>query len=138
MVVRNYVTFEADFPDDGEVCEGMEPTPAGRSIAEAISSGICRPGLPHPAIVTQHSFYGWEFQCDSNWCLLQRPGRWLIIIEDRQSLLGRLVRGRRRAELLRSFLDALRRFLEEDSRFSDCRWFTKDEYDNLLPGGVGE
>ncbi len=138
MAVRTFITFETSIPNDEELRDHLEMIPPGRTIAEALVTGLCPPDSPHPALVSLHSFYGWEFQCGSCWCLIQCPDTWLMSVEVRHSIVGRLFRRRHGKEQLQCFLEKLRRFLDDDPRFSDARWFTKEEYDNSRPSEIVE
>jgi hypothetical protein len=128
MQVRSFLTFAADSSDAEEQPPDNEPVPAGRSIAQTIASA-CRRSGTREAVVRQHSFYGWEFQCGPYWCLLQCPDSWLLIVEDRSSVVWRWVNRRRTSSAFQSFLDEMRNVLEADSRFSKIRFFSKDEYE---------
>jgi len=129
MDVRNLATFAADFPEPEEYRADGELVPAGRIAAEAIAGALQEEvKLPRP-VVRQYSSYGWEFQYGSYWCLLQCPDTWLLIVEDRSSVLGRWVNRRKTASAFQAFLEATGRALEADGRFSDIRWLSRREYE---------
>jgi hypothetical protein len=80
----------------------------------------------------QHLFYGWCFEIASQrgveWCLLQQPGPWLLLVRDRQSVLHRFFHVTSRGGLERA-LTALDRALKLDSRFSSIQWFEEQAYE---------
>ena len=124
MNARSFVSFAAGFPDDGEHPPDQEPVPAGRRIAEALAAAL-RMAYGSEPVVRQHSFYGWEFESGPYWCLLQCPDSWLLIVEDRSSVIKRWLNRRRTTAALAVFLGEIRRILETDARFSEIHWFSK-------------
>ena len=132
MDVRNYLTFVAEFPDDGDQLRDEAPVPAGRNVAEAIAAALRQPDRPKP-VVHQHSFYGWHFQCGPYWCLLQCPDSWLLVVEDRSSVIRRWTNRSKNAGELQDFLDAIHQALRADARFSEMRWCSIDEYEGKDP-----
>jgi len=133
MKIRTFVNFEADFPDEAEWDEQGNPVvPDGRSVARVIARSLNTVGFraSEPA---QHTFYGWAFDVAlpkrTAWCLLQAPGPWLLLVEERRSGLRRFTAGRSPVDLER-LLKALDHVLKADERFSSVQWFTRDEYES--------
>ena len=92
--LRTYTTFEADFPDDAEFEEAGEiKRPGGLGIARVLCQMLQDRGFK-VSEPEQHSFYGWAFVVRDEdlafWFLLQFPGPWLLLSQNRTSLFRRL------------------------------------------------
>ena len=142
--VRNFVTFEADFPDDGVFTEsGDLIAPAGKNIAESLVSVLREQGLEATDVV-QHSFYGWQFTVIRNnchfWFLLQcsDTDEWLLLSQPRLSFIEKLT-FKNTVSAHREVLTIVHECLNQDRRFGSIRWFTKSEYEKrkspTTPGG---
>jgi hypothetical protein len=130
--LRTFVTFEADFPDDGEFTEsGDVKRPGGLNIALALGEMLQRQGfeLSKPQ---QHSFYGWEFTVSAEGfnfrLLLQFPGPWLLLSQDKNSFLRGFLGSK--ALVHRRVLETLNRSLAQSSSFRVLRWYSKEEYES--------
>lgn len=133
MESRNYITFESSFSDDAEwTATGSPLVPAGRAIAQFLVAQIAcldwRCSEPE-----QHSFYGWSFEVDhagaTIWCLLQYAEPWLVITECRTAVIARLLRPTQR-EKHAQVVDAIKTAMQQDSRFSAIRLWTKTEFES--------
>ena len=133
MERRNFVEFDADFPDDAVWDEdGNNLVPGGQAIAEYLRNQLRERGLPTSKLV-QHHFYGWAFEISSEevdvWCLLQGGGDWLLIVDPRLSLIERLVGSSRLSgfDKVRSILHDI---LSNDSHFAKVMWYTRRDYES--------
>jgi len=137
--MKNFVTFNADFPDDSEWTEsGGLLVPEGREVADFISSALSRRGLDCSS-PEQHSFYGWAFEVNTGTrfrCVLQFADPWLLICDSRVSLKDRLL-GRRHHKEHKTVLDAINSVLQRDARFSAVKWFTREGYETSPEAGAG-
>ena len=140
MTTRTFVTFDADFPKDGQWDrEGNPIVPGGRTIACTIAAAIQSAGglVTNPV---QHSFYGWSFEVSLGglkaWCLLQFPGPWLLLLEQKRNRLAKLLRASPPVESC-GVLQVLHRVLKADARFSGVQWFTRQEYQSGCNKGAG-
>lgn len=136
-MIRNCVTFKAEFPDDGVWSEHGQPiVPDGKAIANAISTGLMSVGLKC-SDPQEHSFYGWEFEVKSDdicvSCLLQNPDPWLLMTEIHDSFINRFL-VRNRDDHQRKILGEIHRVLENDRRFSAIKWLTEQEFDRKASG----
>jgi hypothetical protein len=139
MTKRTFVTFKASFADESEWTEnGDLLVPDGRSISKALADAIKSGGL-YATDVSQHSFYGWAFEVvfpkRKVWCLLQGGDPWLLLVEERRRGIKGLF-GAMSSEELDTVLRTIDRALQQDSRFSSMRWFTKQEYECGCQGGA--
>lgn len=130
---RDFVTFDADFPDDAQWDErGNLLVPGGRAIAEAIKDKLQQVGVTCSDVV-QHSFYGWAFYAtfeNSNiWCLLQVGDAWLLTLEEQKSLMSRLFGSRKTAGFDR-LQTMIHNILTGDNRFSNVLWYTRADYES--------
>lgn len=87
-----FATFEADPTDDSEFSDAGEIViPRGRGLSEALTQALERQGFKVPQWV-QHEFYGWkatvELSGQKCWLLLQGGEPWLLIVEERNGLVG--------------------------------------------------
>lgn len=137
MDLYNYLTFDAEFPDDSEWDERDNLiSPGGRVVARFIKESLINRCFSCSEI-KQHSFYGWEFGgCDSSvsfWCLVQSGGRgpfsWLLIFEQETSphygLLG--------SEPNPGFMELLAKIhaiVSSDKRFKNISWYNRSDYEN--------
>ena len=127
------MTFEASFSNDAEWDDQGRPiVPPGRSIAQTIAEELSSRGasVSRP---TQHSFYGWAFDitfegCEA-WSLLQFPGPWLLLIEEKRDRSQRPV-GSRSSVPMSRLLREVDEVLKDRERFSSVQWFTKKEYES--------
>ena len=133
MAMRSLVTFKATgFPNEATwTPTGSPVVPAGRRVAEALVKALREMGL-EVSIPQQHLFYGWCFEIafhdGREWCLLQQPGPWLLLVREKRSVLHRLFHRTSGGELNRA-LTALDQVLKLDSRFSSIQWFEEQAYD---------
>ena len=132
MKLRTYTTFEADFPDDAEFTEnGDIKHPGGLKIARVLGELLESRGLKVSA-PKQHSFYGWAFVVrDHNysfWFLLQFPGPWLLLSQNRTSWIQRLFRSKPLSQHRRT-LEILNESLRQDGRFRNIQWYHKQYYE---------
>ena len=133
MRERSLVTFEAyGFPNETEWTPTGSPlVPDGRSIAETLVKALRQNGL-EVSDPQQHLFYGWcfeiAFQGGIEWCLLQQPGPWLLLVRDKRPLLRRLFHSTSRGEIEMA-LKSLDQILKSDSRFSSIQWFEEQAYE---------
>lgn len=139
MDLRTFACFEADFPDDGEFTAGGDIVrPGGRNVALALSEALRERGF---AVTSpeQHSFYGWAFGVAGDdasiWVLLQFPGPWLLLSQDKTGLLSRLKIDS--AAFHRRVLETLNQSLARDARFRNLSWYTKSEYEKGQSRGSG-
>ena len=134
MPVRTHATFDADFPDDGEWDDdGIPLKPAGENVANAIRNGLTNRGIRCSEIL-QRSFYGWEFDYDvdgtSFICVVQgyEDDQWLLICEPRQNVWRKLFM-RKDDDKLRQGSTTLHGALTSDSRFSNVRWYDREQFE---------
>jgi hypothetical protein len=131
--LRAYLTFEADFPNDAEFAEsGDIKRPGGLMIAQV----LCKVFQRRTMIVSepeQHSFYGWSFVVGDGgstiWFLLQFPGPWLLLSQNRTSLRERIFSPRSSSKH-RTVLEILNESLAKDKRFREMKWYTKQQYES--------
>ena len=132
MAIHNYITFVADFPDDAEWDDsGDLLTPGGKEILNFINSSISKQGLKC-SDVEKHRFYGWSFEVESKdgiiWILLQYPGPWLLLLENKNSLFNRLFKLKSNRDY-ENVLKIIKDLLARDNRFSSIKYYTKEEYE---------
>jgi hypothetical protein len=139
---RDFVTFDADFPDDAQWDEQDNPVlPGGRLVAEAIREKLQIAGVSCSA-VSQHSFYGWAFDANAENAkvsyLLQAgegwlPGgllcNWLLRLEPQESLLRRWF-GPFNSAGFESLQTKVHDILTGDKRFSKVLWYTRADYES--------
>lgn len=130
---RDFVTFDAEFPDDAQWDEqGNALVPGGREIAEAIKSKL-QDRAVSCSDVSQHSFYGWAFDATYEnsrvWCLLQAGDAWLVLLEEQKSLMRRLF-GASNTTAFDSLQAKIHDILTGDKRFSNVLWYTKSDYES--------
>jgi hypothetical protein len=134
MELRTYVTFEAEgFPDEARWSDNGSPLiPDGQSVAGAIVRALREAGLPATDPI-QHQFYGWAFDVSlpggNQWCLLQYPGPWLLLVRQKCSVLG-TVFSRKRYKDMATVVHAIDRVLKRDGRFLSVLWFTETGYES--------
>jgi hypothetical protein len=134
MAMRTLVTFEATgFPDESQwTPNGSQLVPHGRSIASTIAGCLREAGL-RVSDVEQHEYYGWCFDVlfpnAVEWCLLQYPGPWLLLVRERRPVLRRLL-CRGGTGHLETTLRAIDRVLKEGGRFASVQWFAERAYDS--------
>jgi hypothetical protein len=129
--VKNYLTFEADFPDDAQwSSSGDLLVPPGRGVAEAVGAGLKARDIPMGE-VSQHESFGWAFSAEPYWCLLQYPGHWLAIVEDYSSLVHKVLRRATTAADFETFLKTFHDVLASDPRISNIHGYTRTEYESL-------
>lgn len=107
-----------------------DATPAGRDIAEELAQGLQARGLELAFPVTQWESYGWEFTVRADgrdvWFMLQNAGDWLVMSDALRSFKEK-IRGVRFEQQHARALTVLASVLDQP-RFSNVRWFTKDEF----------
>jgi hypothetical protein len=133
MDQRDFVTFDADFPDDGQWDEqGNALVPGGRAIAEVIREKLQAHSVPC-ADLFQHSFYGWAFNAKAEnvtvWCLLQAGDDWLLVLDQQKSILARFF-GSSNPAGFATVQSKVHEILRSDKRFSNVLWYTKADYEN--------
>ena len=132
ITMRTFVTFESDFPDDGEFTEqGDTKRPAGCNVAFALAELLRRQNLSVTDPI-QYSFYGWAFQASGDGVtlrfLLQFPGPWLLLSQDRSNFFHRMFRASGAAH--QDILKTMNVSLIADGRFRNLKWFSKKEYES--------
>jgi len=132
-VLRTFVTFEAEFPDDAVFdSRGDIEVPGGKNVAVAIVESLRTRGMDvtWPA---QHRFYGWKFAAcagnDSFDLVLQYPGPWLLLSQRVESPMDKLRRPKS-DNTHRKLLEEVSTILEQDRRYRRQSWFTKEEYES--------
>jgi hypothetical protein len=137
--LRTFLSFEADFPDDGTWDEQGNPiVPTGKNIADFLVSALASQGFACRQL-NQHSYYGWSWITASGsrnfWVLLQVK---LLISRQVQTVLDRIL-GRDFTLEHRNLLSTVHKIAKRDSRFQDLQWFTKQEYEAVpRPLGTAE
>ena len=139
MEIRTLAIFDADFPDDGRFAKSRDiERPHGHNVALALVDAFERNGFT-VSEPEQHSFYGWAFFVSNRKAsirfLLQFPGPWLLLSEDRTPFLRRLMGGT--ASVHRQTLEILNQSLAHDRRFRDMQWFTRIGYEKRNPASPG-
>jgi hypothetical protein len=133
MALRSFVSFEADFPVNGR--------PAGREMADFVSSVLAGAGLEHD---TPQEREGWAWTILSQQEFTQvemivgladdGPRQWLITMDGHFSLARGLAIGEKADEErempLRPICLALDQAFQRDRRFREIRWYTQEEYDD--------
>lgn len=134
-MVRDYLVCEADFPREGGWIGDTsdEANPPGQELAEFLQATL-RECTTRLSELWNEEDYGWAFNCD--WervtinVLVQRIDHWLIICSI-VSLVPRFLRTRRYEAALSGLCYHLDGAVRQDSRFSDVRWFTSAEYEQI-------
>ena len=133
MIVRDFVTFDAEFPEDDEWDdEGNLLVPGGKAIAVVIRDQLNQRNFSCTEVV-QHSFYGWSFhtRCESMtiWCVLSAPDDgWLLQIVPPITSMRRLLGSNEKA-VFECFQDRIHAVLSADNRFSHVFWHTRSDYE---------
>jgi hypothetical protein len=120
----NHAVFAADIPDDA-LTDDVE-RPNGCNVATAIAEALKRRGVA-TTLPEQHEHFGWAFYADDYYWLLQWPGEWLLVVEDRASWLHRIIDKKRVHKNFEQLLATVRAALDSDPRFRQVRWM--DDYD---------
>jgi len=133
MGIRNFVTFDAEFPDDSQWDEqGNLLIPGGKNIAEFFRRQLQEKGFSC-SDTSQHSHYGWAFDAVSEkiqvWCLLQTYDTWLLILEQKKSIVHRLF-GSHNNSSFDVFQDKIQEILTMDRRFSKVLWYTRGDFES--------
>lgn len=129
---RTYVSFEADFPDDGEWDDqGNVICPPGLAIAKSLQAAFKSESID-VGDPENHEDFGWEFDCSVGraglWVLLQFATPWLVIVHRRPWILNPVRRGAR-IEALQRVCRTIDKTLKSDPRFRQVEWFTREEYE---------
>lgn len=132
MARRDFVTFDAAYPDDAQFDgQGNPVIPGGRAVAEAIRNKLQDAGV-FCSDLGQHGFYGWAFFATSEntkvLCLLQTGDAWLLLLELQESLVSRLF-GSPNYAGLDDIQTRVHDILTSDKRFSKVLWYTKADYE---------
>lgn len=133
MEMRTLVSFEASgFQNEAQWTEHGSPVvPDGCSIAKAIVTGLRDAGL-NVSDPVQHEAYGWAFEVvldnETERCLLQCPGPWLLLLRQKRSILSRLIH-RTAFARLKMVLQTVDRVLKHEAKFSVIQWFTESAYE---------
>ena len=130
-MVRTFLTFVSDIPDNAEWGPGNELLlPAGKKHIEIIAKAVSN----HAKLIGEpwnEEDFGWEFLCRIDGFavsfLIQQAPEWLVIIIPVEFLKS-LIPGRRNAAL-RKACAILQDVVSNDSRFCQPRWFTRQEYE---------
>lgn len=138
-MLRTFVTFEADFPDDDVWNDdGFRVVPGGKAIALAIRDALSKRSFQCSG-VRQHRFYGWAFDLAVNdtqfLCLIQVGDPWLMICEPQSSLFRRLF-GRTADDESVVAVTVLHDVLAEDPRITAMQWFSREEYERGATKGT--
>jgi hypothetical protein len=133
-MVRTFVSFEGDFPDDGEWDEsGHVVRPRGRAISEFLQNSL-RSISTHIVRLANHEDFEWEFGCSIGrtrvWVLLQFAEPWLVIVHLQPWILNPL-RGRKGPEVLKAVCRTIDQAMRGDPRFRKVQWFTGEEYSRV-------
>jgi hypothetical protein len=138
MEIRNFCTFEAEFPDDGQWDDrGNVIASPGRNVAEAILTNLKLDNFVLVYPPENREDFGWQFLvkvddlCSS--LLIQGGKPWLLIVSPDFSLFSRLfVRDcQRRTKRL---MDRIHHVLENDAKIANILWYSTKEYWNRMPG----
>jgi hypothetical protein len=129
MNERKFATLQSSLPDDA-VEEGDDIiVPGGRNVMESLARSLHLHGF-ETSRVTQHSFYGWEFEARHGQsrirCLLQSPGPWLLIVMDKRGVLKRVFSGGKPFSVA---LEVCAIALSSLEHVSAVKWFTQLEYE---------
>jgi hypothetical protein len=133
MELRDFVTFDANSPDDAEWDQNENLViPGGRAVAQALTRGLQDKQLSCSPVV-QHGDYGWEFEINVAkgrvWCVLaQAEDRWLLILEEKKSLIGRMF-GSGHGSVFGEIQGKIHETLSSDTRFTNILWFTRADYE---------
>ena len=141
MELRTFVTFEAEFPDDGKFTEsGDIERPDGFAIAKVLAQMLRDRGLKVSA-PKQYSYYGWAFIATDKdvriWFLLQFAGPWIVLSQNKTFWLKKLLSSTPSSTHQR-FLQVLNDSLTHDHRFQQIKWFTEEEYDKAAAAPFNE
>jgi hypothetical protein len=134
MTLRDFVTFNADFPDDAQWDkQGNLLVPGGQTIAESLRKQLQATGFTCSDIF-QHCDYGWTFDVVSDnidvWCLLAAAeDGWVLMLEREKSIMGRLL-GTSDNLAFEGFQDKVHEILTGDSRFIKVLWYSRKDYNS--------
>ena len=126
MGVRSFVSFEADFPRDGE--------PPGEELARFVSDALRAAGVTHDA-PHEREGWAWDIHSDRVDCIIglvdDGPREWLITNHGELPLLRRVSRTAReeQEEALRRWCEAIDAALKADGRFRTIRWYDAAAFD---------
>lgn len=129
----NFVTFDANFPDDA-VWDGQGNLliPGGRQITETIKGKLQEFGI-QCSDVYQHSFYGWGFTAIYNKakfrCLLQVGEAWLLLFDQESSLATQLL-GLEKQHEFEYLQEKVHHILKFAQQFSNTLWYTREDYES--------
>jgi hypothetical protein len=131
--MKNYAEFRSDLPDEPK-WDGMRLLePAGHAHIQLLAGGLSRVGdVTEP---WNEEDYAWELVCKvggiSVSVLIEITSHdlacFLVIIHP--VVLFKFLRRRRMEEAISKVCEEVGRFLREDARVHDVRWFTRDEYE---------
>lgn len=139
ILSRNFATFDFEV-DDRPVFSsaGDIIKPGGRGIMLLIRT-MLEDELFIVGEILQHSFYGWELSANKKnlrvWILLQYPGPWLLIIENKTFSLIKLNKFRQNFDDL---LGKINIKIADCGDFRNVLWFTKSEYENITSSKSGK
>lgn len=139
MIVRTYVSFNTDIPDDRiETEDGMDFIQwPGRNVAEAMADLLKRSGWT-PEDVIDLEERGWELDATcggrSVTLRIQLIEEVLVIFIDRSPDRTWYFRRKPPGLAFTGLLTEFDKALKADSRFSDVLWFTPDGYQKDEPG----
>jgi len=95
MSGERFINFESNLPDDSQEDSSHNViSPAGKNIADRIAKLLAGNEV-QVTPVQKHSFYGWSFIAEYRrvrfYCLLQAPGKWLLLIRPKLNFFDRLL-----------------------------------------------
>jgi len=127
LVLKSHATFETDISRDSGGA-----APPGREITEFLSRQLVARGF-QSSDVREHDSYGWYLEATNRgartWIMVQRSDQWLLIARPLMGFLDALLR-RPPDEGHRQVRDTLAEILENDGRFRNVRWYSREEFEN--------
>ena len=131
MPVRTIVSFNGDFPFDGD--------PAGKELADFISSALRSMGIEHTG-PDEREGWAWDIYSQAGTvqveCIIgfmdDGPRQWLVTTHGHLPLLSRIFGGngeQQRENALRQFCQAIDRGIKRDPRFNTVRWYVQKDFD---------
>jgi hypothetical protein len=135
MTVRSFVSFDADFSTEPTQRNGEE-YPPGRDLTEYLAKELNERGFPNSG-VKEHDAYGWYFEVTFGesiiWCMLQLSDNWLIITKPLIPFFKRIF-GKSADSEHQQVCEAIQSVIQNNSKFRNIRWFTRDEFQSHTAG----
>ncbi|WP_025871275.1 hypothetical protein [Methylobacillus glycogenes] len=127
-----FITFESLIIDEFEYSSSGDITiPGGLKLATLIAKVFENLGFD-TSLPIQYQYYGWEVIAKNSgikcWFLLQYPGPWLLIVENRTGFFSGI---NAKSFSFKGIVENLKNNLMLDTRFSNVKVFTKAEYESL-------